>query len=38
MQARVNYDLDYLRNWSPMLDLKILIITAITVFKDDKAY
>ena len=38
MQARVNYDLDYLRHWSPMLDLKILIMTAITVVKDDKAY
>jgi putative colanic acid biosynthesis UDP-glucose lipid carrier transferase len=38
MQARVNYDLDYLRHWSPMLDLKILVMTAIKVFKDDKAY
>lgn len=38
MQARVDYDLDYLRNWSPMLDVKILMRTALKVFKDDKAY
>ncbi len=38
MQARVNYDLDYLRHWTPMLDLKIILLTAIKVFRDDKAY
>lgn len=38
MQARVNYDLEYLRRWSPLLDLKILALTAIRVLKDDKAY
>ncbi len=38
MQARVDYDLDYLRHWSPLLDLKILMLTALKVFKDDKAY
>lgn len=38
MQARVNYDLDYLRRWSPMLDVKIILLTAIKVFRDDKAY
>ena len=38
MQARVNYDLDYLRLWTPMLDLKIILLTAIKVFRDDKAY
>src|SRR5258707_15395430 len=27
MQARINYDLDYLRHWSPILDLKILLLT-----------
>ena len=29
MQARVNYDLEYLRQWSPLLDLKILVLTAL---------
>ncbi len=38
MQARVNYDLDYLRRWSPMLDIKIILLTAIKVFRDDKDY
>jgi len=38
MEARVNYDLDYLRHWSPMLDVKILLLTAIRLFRDDKAY
>jgi putative colanic acid biosynthesis UDP-glucose lipid carrier transferase len=38
MQARINYDLEYLRNWSPMLDVKILLLTAMRVFRDDKAY
>jgi len=38
MQARVNYDLDYLRYWTPMLDIKILILTIFKIFRDDKAY
>jgi len=38
MEARVNYDLDYLRHWTPMLDIKIILLTAIRVFRDDKAY
>jgi putative colanic acid biosynthesis UDP-glucose lipid carrier transferase len=38
MEARVNYDLEYLRRWSPMLDVKIILLTAIKVFRDDKAY
>ena len=38
MEARVNYDLDYLRHWSPMLDVKILLMTVVKVFRDDKAY
>lgn len=38
MQARVNYDLDYLRHWSPTLDLKILLLTALRLFTDSKAY
>jgi putative colanic acid biosysnthesis UDP-glucose lipid carrier transferase len=38
MEARVNYDLDYLRRWTPMLDVKIILLTVIKVFRDDKAY
>lgn len=38
MQARVNFDLDYLRHWSPILDIKIILMTMIIVFRDEKAY
>jgi len=38
MEARVSYDLEYLRNWSPLLDLKILLLTVVRVFHDSKAY
>jgi putative colanic acid biosynthesis UDP-glucose lipid carrier transferase len=38
MEARVNYDLDYLRHWSPMLDIKIILLTAVKIFRDEKAY
>jgi putative colanic acid biosysnthesis UDP-glucose lipid carrier transferase len=38
MEARVNYDLDYLRHWSPMLDVKIILLTIVKVFRDEKAY
>ena len=38
MQARVDYDLEYLRHWSPLLDFKILFLTAIRVLRDEKAY
>jgi putative colanic acid biosynthesis UDP-glucose lipid carrier transferase len=38
MEARIKYDLDYLRNWSPMLDLKILFATAVKIFVDTRAY
>jgi putative colanic acid biosynthesis UDP-glucose lipid carrier transferase len=38
MQARINYDLEYLRHWSPTLDLKILFLTAVRLLHDDNAY
>lgn len=38
MQARVTYDLDYLRHWSPGLDLKIIVQTAVQLLYDRKAY
>ncbi|MCK6407199.1 MAG: undecaprenyl-phosphate glucose phosphotransferase [Rhodocyclaceae bacterium] len=38
MQARIDYDLDYLRNWSLSLDLHIILRTILVVFKDNAAY
>jgi putative colanic acid biosynthesis UDP-glucose lipid carrier transferase len=38
MERRVHYDLEYLRRWSPLLDLKIMFLTVVRVFKDSKAY
>ncbi len=38
MEARLKYDLDYLRNWSPLLDIKILFKTLVIVARGDKAY
>jgi putative colanic acid biosynthesis UDP-glucose lipid carrier transferase len=38
MEARVKYDIDYLRHWSLTLDLKILLLTAVKVVWDDSAY
>jgi putative colanic acid biosysnthesis UDP-glucose lipid carrier transferase len=38
MEARVGYDLDYLRRWSPSLDLKILFLTFRQLLGDRKAY
>jgi putative colanic acid biosysnthesis UDP-glucose lipid carrier transferase len=38
MQARVEYDLEYLRNWSLGLDLQIIVRTARLMFFDRNAY
>jgi putative colanic acid biosynthesis UDP-glucose lipid carrier transferase len=38
MQRRVQYDIDYLKNWSLALDLKIIARTALTVLKQTNAY
>jgi putative colanic acid biosynthesis UDP-glucose lipid carrier transferase len=38
MEARVRYDLEYVRNWSILLDLKILFKTAVIVLNDARAY
>jgi putative colanic acid biosynthesis UDP-glucose lipid carrier transferase len=39
MQARLQYDLEYLRRWSPALDMEILWRTFLLVFKSsEKAY
>ncbi|ABE43808.1 undecaprenyl-phosphate glucose phosphotransferase [Polaromonas sp. JS666] len=38
MEARIDCDLDYLRNWSLQLDLFIILKTVRLVFKDSSAY
>ncbi|MDP3608992.1 MAG: undecaprenyl-phosphate glucose phosphotransferase [Methylophilus sp.] len=38
MEARIEYDLDYLRSWSLGFDLKIIVRTVLLVFKDRNAY
>jgi putative colanic acid biosysnthesis UDP-glucose lipid carrier transferase len=38
MEKRVEYDLDYIRNWSLTLDLKIVIVTVFKSFFDKNAY
>ena len=38
MKGRIDYDLDYLRNWSLRLDLHIILKTIRLVLKDEKAH
>ncbi|OHC69014.1 MAG: undecaprenyl-phosphate glucose phosphotransferase [Rhodocyclales bacterium GWA2_65_20] len=38
MQARIDYDLAYLRNWSLRLDLQIILKTLFVVWKKQNAY
>jgi len=38
MKMRVLYDLEYLRNWSLLLDLQIVLKTALVVLKRSNAY
>ena len=38
MEGRIDYDLDYLRNWSLQLDLHIILKTVRLVSKDRQAY
>jgi putative colanic acid biosynthesis UDP-glucose lipid carrier transferase len=38
MEARVLFDLEYMRRWSPMLDLEIILATAVAVVRTDRAY
>ena len=38
MQARIECDLDYLRHWSMLLDVKIIFKTIFLVFLDRQAY
>jgi putative colanic acid biosynthesis UDP-glucose lipid carrier transferase len=36
--ARVRHDLDYIENWSPLLDLRILVATLLRGFRDKNAF
>ena len=38
MEKRIEYDLDYLRRWSLLLDLKIIILTMFRGFRGTHAY
>src|SRR6185503_7426475 len=38
MRQRVQYDLEYLRHWCWLLDIKILMRTLLLVFRDKRAY
>jgi putative colanic acid biosynthesis UDP-glucose lipid carrier transferase len=38
MQQRIEYDLEYLNNWSFTMDLKIIALTALTVLGHRNAY
>jgi putative colanic acid biosynthesis UDP-glucose lipid carrier transferase len=38
MKRRVEYDLEYLRHWCWLLDLKILVKTVALLFRDERAY
>jgi lipopolysaccharide/colanic/teichoic acid biosynthesis glycosyltransferase len=38
LDARIEYDLYYVRNWSLGLDLKILFLTVLRVFRDASAH
>ena len=39
MEERIAYDLEYIRNWSPWLDLKIIFLTVWTIARgDENAY
>jgi putative colanic acid biosynthesis UDP-glucose lipid carrier transferase len=38
MEARIQYDLDYLRKWSIWLDLWIIALTAKVVLKRENAH
>jgi putative colanic acid biosysnthesis UDP-glucose lipid carrier transferase len=38
MKRRIEYDLQYLRNWSLLLDLQIVLKTVVVVLQKDNAY
>ncbi|MFT4248568.1 MAG: undecaprenyl-phosphate glucose phosphotransferase [Pseudomonas sp.] len=38
MKKRVQYDIDYIRRWTPWLDIKIIVMTALKVLGQKTAY
>lgn len=38
MEERIRYDLDYIKSWSPMMDIKIVLMTIAMIFRDKNAY
>jgi undecaprenyl-phosphate glucose phosphotransferase len=38
MKKRVQYDMDYIRRWSPWLDMKIMALTVVKVLGQKQAY
>lgn len=38
MEKRIEFDLDYIRNWSVVFDIRIIFLTVFTVFVDKNAY
>ena len=37
-RKRVEYDIYYIENWSPLLDIRIILETVVTIFWDKNAY
>ncbi|HKY92568.1 MAG TPA: undecaprenyl-phosphate glucose phosphotransferase [Nevskiaceae bacterium] len=38
MEERIRFDLEYIKNWSPMLDIRIIFMTIMMIFRDKNAY
>jgi putative colanic acid biosynthesis UDP-glucose lipid carrier transferase len=38
MEERIRRDLEYIKNWSPMLDIRIIFMTVVMIFRDKNAY
>jgi lipopolysaccharide/colanic/teichoic acid biosynthesis glycosyltransferase len=38
MRRRVDYDIHYIENWSPWLDLRIIVLTTLVVWYQKNAY
>ncbi|HEY0974058.1 MAG TPA: undecaprenyl-phosphate glucose phosphotransferase [Solimonas sp.] len=38
MEDRIRYDLDYIRRWSPWMDIKIILMTLVIILRDRNAY
>ncbi|HUP92413.1 MAG TPA: undecaprenyl-phosphate glucose phosphotransferase [Solimonas sp.] len=38
MEERIRFDLEYIRNWSPLLDVRIIVATMLMVVRDKNAY